>query len=170
MLFAPSKSVTATVNEIYWQTIVPVQEIQAVNYSDKAGGPPSGAYNVSCYDDVRQVCEEKTIDKGNGYAEVVEECHDESQQYCSYTLDEWTTIQTYMLEGNDLFPMYSEPNLYSDQRVGEQTLTLQVYFWGNGVSYVYNPDSLEEFQMYAVGSTWILRVNAVGGVVSVVSQ
>ncbi|RJP48828.1 MAG: zinc ribbon domain-containing protein [Anaerolineaceae bacterium] len=167
MLFAPSKTVTATVSEVYWQTSVPLQEMQSVNYSNEQGSPPAGAYNVSCYDDVQQVCEQKTVDQGNGYAEVVEECHDETTQYCSYTVDEWTTIQTYTLEGYDLFPVYSDPNLFSGQRLGEATLTLDVHFTSGGEGYLYHPDSMGEFQMFAPGSTWTLHLNALGGVVSV---
>ncbi len=167
MLFAPSKAVTATVREVYWQTSVPVQEVQAVNYSNEQGSPPSGAYNVSCYDDVQQVCEEKTVDLGNGYAEVVQECHDESTQYCSYTVDEWTTIQTYTLDGYDFYPQYSQPSIYSGQRLGEETMVMEVYFVADGTEYLYNPDSAEEFQYYSTGSTWTLHLNALGGVVSV---
>ena len=55
-LFLPSKSVEATVVDVHWETSVPVQEIQAVNYSNEAGNPPSDAYNVSCYDDSHDVC------------------------------------------------------------------------------------------------------------------
>ena len=167
MLFAPSKTVTATVSGVYWQTSIPMQEIRAVDYSNEEGSPPAGAYNVSCHDDTRQVCEEKTVDQGNGYAEVVEECHDESTQYCSYTVDEWTTIQTYSLEGTDLFPVYADPNVSSGQRLGDSTMTLDVHFTSGGEEYLYHPDSVEEYQMYSTGSTWTLHLNALGGVVSV---
>jgi ribosomal protein L40E len=125
LFLLPSKSVQATVVDVRWQTFVPVQEIRAVDHSSEPGSPPSDAYNVSCHDESRDVCEQKTIDKGNGYSEVVEECHTETQQYCSYTVDEWTTIQTY------------------------------------------SPDSVSEFQQFAVGSTWTLKMNALGSVVSV---
>ena len=93
-LFAPTSSVQATVVDVYWQTNVPVQEIRAVDHNNERGNPPSDAYNVSCRDESRDVCEQKTIDKGNGYSEVVEECHTETETFCSYTVDEWTTIQT----------------------------------------------------------------------------
>ena len=168
MLFAPSKTVTATVSEVYWQTSVPVQEVRAVNYSNEAGSPPSEAYNVSCHDDVQQVCEQKTIDQGNGYAEVVEECHDETTQYCSYTVDEWTTIQTYTLDGYDFSPLYSQPNISSGQRLGDQTLVMEVYFVSSdGTQYLYNPDGVDEYQWYTTGSSWTLHLNAFGTVVSV---
>ena len=113
IFFLPTKSVQATVTDVRWETSVPVQEIQAVDHSNEAGSPPSDAYDVSCHDESKDVCEQKTIDKGNGYSEVVEDCHTETQQYCSYTVDQWTTIQTYSLDGNDLQPVYDTPNISS---------------------------------------------------------
>ena len=167
MLFAPSKSVTVNVDNVYWQTSAQVQEMQAVNYSNETGSPPSDAYNVSCRTETTQVCEDKTIDKGNGYAEVVTECRDDSTDYCSYTLDEWATIQTYTLDGSDFSPMYSQPNISSGQQLGDQALVLEVHFTGNGETYIYNPAGVDEFQLYALGSAWTLHLNALGGVVSV---
>src|SRR5688572_18267991 len=41
LFFFPSKTVEATVVDVHWQTNVPVQEIQAVNYSNEPGSPPS---------------------------------------------------------------------------------------------------------------------------------
>ncbi|MEW5939494.1 MAG: zinc ribbon domain-containing protein [Chloroflexota bacterium] len=167
LLFAPSKSVTATVDSVYWQTSVPVEEIQAVRYNDEAGSPPSDAYDVSCRTDTRQVCTDKTIDRGNGYAEVVTECEDVTQDYCSYTVDEWTTVDAYTLEGSDFSPIYASPSISFDQRIGNQTVTFTVYFTGGGETYEYHPEDLFEFQGFAIGSTWTLKLNALGFVVSV---
>jgi len=145
-----------------------VQEIQAVNHSDERGSPPSDAYNVSCRNDSQEVCEQKTIDKGNGYSEVVEECHTETEQYCSYTVDEWQTIQTYTLDGNDLQPIYEDPNISSDQRLGDESEELTVTFsTENGEQETYSPGTVSEFQQFTVGSTWKLKMNALGGIVSV---
>lgn len=166
-LFLPSRSVEATVVDVHWETSVPVQEIQAVRHSDEAGSAPSDAYDISCYDDSHDVCEQKTIDKGNGYSEVVEECHTDTQQYCSYTVDEWTTIQTYPLQGNDLRPIYDSPNISSDQRLGSSSENLTVVFSTPDGEETYSPNSVSEFQRYSIGSTWTLRMNAVGSVVSV---
>jgi membrane protease subunit (stomatin/prohibitin family) len=167
-LFLPSKSVKATVVDVHWQTSVPVQEIHAVDYNNEPGSPPSDAYDVSCRDDSHDVCEQKTIDKGNGYSEVVEECHTETQQYCSYTLDEWTTIQTYPLEGNNLQPVYESPNVSSGQRLGDPSEDLTVIFsMQDGQQETYSPSTVSEYQQFTIGSTWTLRMNAVGSVVSV---
>jgi len=160
--------VEATVVDVRWETAVPVQEIQAVNHSDERGSPPSDAYNVSCRNDSQEVCEQKTIDKGNGYSEVVEECHTETEQYCSYTMDEWQTVQTYTLDGNDLQPIYEDPNISSDQRLGDESEELTVTFTTeNGEQETYSPGTVSEFQQFTVGSTWKLKMNALGGIVSV---
>jgi hypothetical protein len=168
VIFAfPSKSVTGTVTDVQWQTSVPVQEMQAVNYSNERGSAPSGAYNVSCNTQDQEVCEEKTVDQGNGFAEVVKECHTESEQYCDYTLDEWKTIQTYTLDGNDLYPVYENPSLVSDQRLGQASETLTVTFSTSNGQETYEPGSVSEFQQFEIGSEWTLKMNAVGGVLGV---
>lgn len=163
----PSRSVQGTVSNVSWQTSVPVQEVQSVNYYDQSGDPPSGAYNVSCRTDSQQVCEDKTVDKGNGYGEVVTECRTEDQKYCDYTLDEWKTIQTYDLNGTDLNPVYASPNISMDQRTGSASSTLTVYFDTSDGQIAYSPGSVDEFQQFQPGTTWTLKLNAVGGVVGV---
>jgi ribosomal protein L40E len=168
LIFFPSKSVQATVVDVHWQTSIPLQEIRAVDHSNEAGSPPSDAYNVSCRDESQEVCEQKTVDRGNGYSEVVEECHTETQQYCSYTVDEWTTIQTYTLDGNNLQPIYEDPSVSSGQRLGEESEELTVTFsTADGEQETYSPDTVSEFQQFTVGSTWTLKMNVLGGVVGV---
>lgn len=168
-LFAiPSRSVQGTVTDVQWRTSVPVQEVQAVSYSNESGSPPSDAYNVSCHTESREVCEEKTIDQGNGYAEIVQECHDETEEYCDYTVDEWKTIQTYDLSGNDLLPVYADPEVFgSSQRVGNATDDFTVNFSTPDGPETYSPDSISEFQQFQIGSTWTLKLNALGGVLAV---
>jgi hypothetical protein len=168
LFLIPTKSVQATVVDVSWQTSVPLQEIRAVDYNNERGNPPSGAYDVSCHDESRDVCQQKTIDKGNGYSEVVEECHTETEQYCSYTVDEWTTIQTYTLDGDDLRPIYESPNVSSGQRLGDESEQLTVTFsTSEGEQKDYSPGSVSEFQQFAIGSTWTLKMNALGGITSV---
>jgi len=163
----PSSSVNATVTDVYWQTSVPVEEIQPVDYNDKRGNPPSDAYNVSCRDESQEVCEEKTIDRGDGYAEVVEDCHTETETYCDYTVDEWTIIQTYTLDGHDTFPVYEQPSISGDQRLGDQSADYTVHFDTEKGEKTYNPGSVSEFQEFQIGSTWTLKLNTLGGVLSV---
>jgi hypothetical protein len=167
VFFVPTSSVQGTVTDIHWQTNVPVQEVRAVDHNNEQGSPPSDAYNVSCRDESKDVCEQKTIDKGNGYSEVVEDCHTETTQYCSYTVDEWQTIQTYTLEGNNLQPIYDDPNLASDQRIGDKTEDLKVTFTTDKGNKTYSPDTISEYQQFEVGTTWTLSLNLAGGVIGV---
>ncbi|HLA88688.1 MAG TPA: zinc ribbon domain-containing protein [Anaerolineales bacterium] len=167
MFVFPSKSVQGTVADVHWQTSMPVQEIQAVHYSNERGSAPSDAYNVSCHTESEEVCEEKTVDQGNGFAEVVKECHTESEQFCDYTMDEWTTIQTYDLNGNDLLPVYADPSLASDQRTGNASEQFTVTFSTSDGQQTYSPNSVSEFQQYPISSVWTLKLNALGGVLSV---
>ena len=163
----PSKSVEGTVADVFWQTSVPLQEIRAVNYSNERGSPPSGAYDVSCHTESQEICEDKTVDRGNGFAEVVTECRTESQDYCSYTIDEWATIQSYDLSGSDLFPEYAQPSVFNGQRLGNASATLTVTFDTPKGTITYTPGSVSEFQQFQIGSTWTLKLNALGGVLSV---
>ena len=167
MFVFPSSSVQGTVTDVHWQTSVPLQEEREVHYSEERGSPPSGAYDVSCRTDTEQICEQKTIDKGNGYAEVVEECHDESTQYCSYDIKEWQTIHTYVLDGNDLFPVYPDPDVAIGQRLASQSEELTVYFDSEKGGIEYSPGNVTKFQLFQIGSTWTIKLNALGGVVSV---
>ncbi|HSG44305.1 MAG TPA: hypothetical protein VLA72_14240, partial [Anaerolineales bacterium] len=84
-----------------------------------------------------------------------------------YTVDEWKTIQTYSLEGNDLRPIYESPNISSDQRLGDASEEFTVTFSTDDGSKNYSPGSVSEFQQFTIGSTWNLKLNALGGVVDV---
>lgn len=168
MMFAlPSKSVEGTVANVTWKTSVPVEEMQAVQHSNESGNPPSDAYNVSCYDESEEVCEEKTIDQGNGYAEVVQECHTETTQFCSYRVDEWTAVQMYERSGDDLYPVYENPSLLDGQRLGTASQTMTVTFSTSEGQETFSPGSVNEYQQFVIGSVWTLHLNAFGGVVRV---
>jgi len=167
LILLPTKSVTGTVDSVHWQTVANVEEIQAVQHNDETSSVPSSAYDVSCNDKSQEVCEDKTIDKGNGYAEVVQDCHTETTTYCSYTVDEWKVIQSYTEEGNDLFPMWDNPSLASGQRKGEDTATYTVIFVNKNDDYTYHPGTLNEYKLYDIGSQWSLSLNTLGGIVSV---
>jgi hypothetical protein len=71
------------------------------------------------------------------------------------------------LDGKDANPVYSEPSLTSDQRLGLASEDLTVYFDTPKGQKTYKPDSISEFQQFQVGSTWTLKMNAVGGILSV---
>jgi ribosomal protein L40E len=167
LLAIPSKTVSAAVQAVQWQTAVSVEAQQEVHYSDQTGSPPSAAYDVTSRTDNEEVCEDRTVDTGGGYAEVQQVCHDESTTYYSYTALEWQTVDTLTSQGEDLNPDWADPSLSAGQRRGEDQADYTVVFVGEGDTYTYSPDSLVEFQQYEIGSEWQLKLNALGGVVSV---
>jgi ribosomal protein L40E len=168
LFMIPSKSVNATVDSVHWQTVANVEEIQAVHHTDESGSPPSGAYDVSCHDETKEVCHDETVDQGNGYAKVEQVCSNETTTYCSYTVDEWKVVQSYTEEGTDLTPFWDNPSLASGQRRGKDEATYTVVFVGNdNKDYTYHPGMLNEYQQYDIGSQWLLKLNALGGIVNV---
>lgn len=167
LFITPTKQVEGVVTSVHWRTEVVVQELVPVRYEDEIGNPPFDAYDVSCRDETKQVCEEKTIDLGNGYAQVVQECRDETERYCSYTRDEWRDRQRYTMEGNDLSPRYAQPALTGKQRLGTPRLTMTVYFDTPSGEKTYTLSDLSAFQQFTPGSRWRLQLNALGGIVTV---
>jgi hypothetical protein len=141
--------------------------MRAVQHANESGSPPAGAYDVSCHDESRDVCQERTIDQGNGYGEVVQDCHTETKTYCSYTVNEWETIQTYSLDGFDYSPAYAQPNISAGQRLGKEKVDLIVVFNTDEGQKRYSPTSADEFARYTIGSSWRLSLNAVGAVLDV---
>jgi len=71
------------------------------------------------------------------------------------------------LSGNDNYPVYENPSLTSDQRLGAATETLTVVFSIPNGEKTYTPGSVSEFQRFEIGSMWTLKMNAIGGVMSV---
>lgn len=168
MAFAvPASRLKATVSDVRWETSVPLQEVRSVHYSNESGDPPSGAYDISCHTESKEVCTERVVDQGNGFGEVVEDCHDESQQYCSYSVDEWQTIQTFTLDGHDFSPVYAQPNVAAGQRLGDQTVEYTVYFATEAGPRTYSPSAGTDFSQFRVGTTWTLSLNAIGGIIDV---
>ncbi len=167
LFVVPTESVQAKVADVHWETSVPVEEEHEVRHIEEEGNAPAGAYNVSCHTESSQVCTEKVVDQGNGFGEKVQDCEDVSKDYCSYTVKEWETIHTYTLDGHDYAPVYSEPSLTMDQRLGNKSVHYTVSFDTEKGEKAYSPGSLEDFRKYQVGTSWTLKLNAIGSVVGV---
>ncbi len=166
-VLAPSESVSATVSDVRWETSINVQEEREVRHENERGNAPSDAYDVDCHTESQDVCTERTIDRGNGYAEVVQDCHTETEQYCSYTALEWQVVETLTRDGNDYNPFYADPSLTSGQRLSGEATALNVTFSSEKGLLDYSPSDLTEYRQYQIGSQWTLNLNRLGGIVSV---
>ncbi len=167
LALAPSKTVQGTVEQVHWETRVTLEEEKEVHYDDRIGSPPSDAYDVSCRTEREEVCTERTVDQGNGFAEVVEDCDTQSREYCSYSVMEWQTVETFTLDGYDYAPQYASPSLGAQQRLGNSSVDYLVTFSTSEGAIDYSVNNLDEFRLYQVGSNWTLTLNRLGGIISV---
>ncbi|HEX5807573.1 MAG TPA: hypothetical protein VFY25_02835, partial [Anaerolineales bacterium] len=63
---------------------------------------------------------------------------------------------------------YEDPRISSGQRLGQESEDLTVTFMtADGERESYSPDNVSEFQQFTMGSTWTLKMNAVGSIVGV---
>jgi hypothetical protein len=163
-----------------WERSVAIEGLVPVEYQDWRDQIPSDAEILRCEQEIRSVESEPqpnseevcgtpySVDTGSGYAEVVQDCeyhvYDET---CTYSVIEWTTVDTMIVSGNDFAPIWPDPEISAEQRLGESTETYAVYFDTNKGDYTYTLSNFENFQQFQIGTQWSLEINALGGVVSV---
>lgn len=178
--FTRTSDVTGTVSGVSWQRSVPVLALRPVQRQDWRPEIPSGApvgaceerlYRVSDQPETRsqKVCGTPyTVDRGNGYSEVVQDCQYEVyEDYCSYSVDEWTEIDTLVASGSDSAPLWPQISLASGQRAGEGQETYRIVFNTDDGQVVYQTSSAETFAAVQPGTRWNLTLNAFGDVVSI---
>jgi hypothetical protein len=177
-LFFSTEKVTGTVQNVSWQCTVPIQELRDVTHQDWRDEIPSGARDLSCDLKYRtrqdspaanatEVCSTQLVDKGNGAAEVVEECYYEVyDDYCTYTVEEWTQVDQAIADGDDLNPSCPDVNLKAGQREGERKQTYKAQFDSEKGLKEYTTDNETLFRQFKLGSTWTLDINPLGAIVN----
>ena len=109
-----------------------------------------------------------TVDRGSGYAEVVQDCeYRVMKDYCDYTVQEWVVIDEVTKKGTDFTPVWPEPSLDANERIGRQAESYACIFSTEQGAYTYHTSSLEEMQRCKIGSEWLLNINAFDAVVSI---
>lgn len=179
-LFTKTSDVVATVQNASWTTSIPIEAFQPVNRADWKEKIPAGAQVGSC--DYRysytsdqpepvstEVCGTPyTVDQGTGFGEVVQDCtYRVYEEYCNYSISEWTVVDTLTLQGNDLSPRLPQPSLANNQRLGQASETYTIVFSTGDGSLTYQTSDLDVFRQAQVGSRWNLTLNALGGIRSV---
>ena len=169
--------VQAVVAETYWKYSAEIEEQQYVTREDWGENISSQANLLSCDDELYtvqsepaqgavEVCGEPySVDQGNGYAEIVQDCEYEIYKlYCSYEILDWVLVDTIITEGYDLYPYWTEIPLNNNQRLGEQEESYQITFAGADQYYDYTPPDLYTFKQCEIGSTWELDLSLFGGI------
>ncbi|MEW5872101.1 MAG: zinc ribbon domain-containing protein [Chloroflexota bacterium] len=168
------------VQGVHWTTSVIVEARLPAEHQDWVDEIPADAQVGNCTQKVYKVQDEPapnankvcgtsyTVDKGSGYAEVVQDCRYEiMKDYCTYTVLEWQTFDTVQMEGTDYTPVWAEPQLTGEQRLGTRSQEFEVSFGTDEGQYTYTTTDLNQFTEFQVGSEWILNINTFGSVVSV---
>lgn len=172
---------TGVVESVSWERTVPVEALIPVEYKDWEDEIPAGAVIETCSDEVRSVQSDPapnsveicgtpyTVDTGDGYADVVQDCEYEVyDSFCSFTVEEWSVVEVSVLTGEDFSPIWPEPVLETGQRIGEEwDETYSIVFKSDDKTFVYTTDELNLFQDARIGSQWILNVNTFGSIVSI---
>lgn len=165
-----------------WERTIAVEQYGPVQKDDWQDQVPSNAVMGSCSDRVRETSDSPsgnsvevcgapyTVDKGNGVAEVVQDCKYEIyDSYCSYTIDEWNSGTDQVAQGSGLsvyWPDFS-PDTTHRERSRSERYTL--HFNANGKDYSYETSDYQLYQQAQPGSRWKLTVNGFGSVVTIES-
>jgi hypothetical protein len=169
------------VQDAHWVSIIQVEAQQPVRRQDWRDEIPTEATIGNCTDKLHHVQNEPApnsvkvcgtpyqVDKGSGFAEVVQDCQYEVyQDYCEYTVMEWTVVNEFRLEGEDYSPAWPEVQLSSsEERQGERNQVYTVIFETADGRYEYVTSDFDLYQQLQLGSEWILNINGLGQIVSI---
>lgn len=171
------EELTATVHQVEWERSVPVLTLALVEQDDWRDQIPLEAEDIRCQEQLRETSDEPvpgalevcgtpfTIDEGSGYGEVVQECvYEVYDDFCSYSVMDWTVTEMITVAGKDLDPYWPAVQLQDDQQSGPGEEEYTVVFRSGSDSYRYSPDDEVEFTRFDLGSTWVIEVNQLGGV------
>ncbi len=179
-LFFRTSSKSGTVQSVNWERTVAIESMQDVTREDWESDLPQGAKNVSCQEkhrssqdnpapNAKEVCGAPyNVDKGNGYAETVQDCHYEVyEDYCKYTVREWQAVDQSVAQGADLQPYWPQVTVGAGQREGQRKETYTVLFQTEDGVKEFTTDDEQLFSQLAPGTTWTLEINTFGTVVNV---
>lgn len=180
MMLTRTSGTTGTVDRLQWERSIAILALQPVERQDWKNEIPSGAEVGTCeqriYGESEQpeanaekVCGTPySVDKGNGYAEVVQDCKYEIyRDYCSYTVQDWAVVDTAVERGFDNVPAWPQVNLAEGQRQGNQRETFAIVFSTGDGEKTYQTSDESLFAAARPGTKWTLQVNSFGSIVSI---
>lgn len=185
LLTRPREAINGVVHDVSWERRISIEALQPVTHEDWRDEIPADAQRGTCqkklYEttesepstspgmEVEKVCGTPyTIDQGSGYGKVVQDCvYNVYADWCEYTREEWQEVDASIASGQDLNPYWPQVNLPPDRREGERSERYNVNLDTEGKSYTYHPSDADEFSRFDMGSKWVLKVNALGGVMAV---
>ena len=181
LIFASRKTEqVGQVASVGWERRVAIEALRLAEREDWRDQVPTEAELGACRQEQRTTSQEPvansievcgtpyTVDTGSGYGEVVQDCvYEVYDDRCTYTIPEWTVVDTAVASGTGNAPAWPVMSLSSDERPGEQTQTYSVVFVTGNDSYTYTPQDEAEYAAYVPGSRWLLVLNGLGAITSI---
>jgi len=179
LLFFKSTSVLGVVDAARWTRSIEIESFRDVKKQEWKDLIPAEGVIAECALKFREtsdqptanskeVCATKIVDQGNGAAEIVEECtYEVYDDYCTYTSKEWVVADKVTSQGNDLNPAWPTLSLSTDQREGNRAEQFEVVFDTSDGQKTYSTTDLDYFQIFTIGSEWMLSINTLGGIVEI---
>ena len=170
----------AVVDSIEWERRVAIEALRPVEHEDWYDQIPSEAEVGTCRQARRgtsqdpvansvEVCGTPyTVDTGSGFGEVVQDCvYEVYDDLCSYTVSEWTVVDTAVARGTGGIPSWPSLSLATNERQGEESEVYSVVFVTDSDRYTYTPSNAAEFAALTPGSRWLLTVSGFGGITGI---
>ena len=171
---------TGSLNGMEWKREIAVEEYGPVSKSDFISDIPSGADIGSCNQRLKgtsdspstnsvEVCGEPyKVDKGNGVAEVVQDCKYEIyEDFCDFTVEEWHDGSPLIASGSGPNAAWPAVSLSNNQREGDRSENYTMEFISNGDMFTYSTSDYALYHQANTGSEWNLTVNGFGAVVDI---
>ena len=168
-----TEQVVGQVEMVEWSRTMLILELGPVEYEDWLDEIPAGAQIGDCTLEYRYDSDEPvansvevcgtpyTEDTGSGYGEVVQDCvYEVSEDRCTYTVEEWSTVDQVTLTHHDVQPEWPQPTLFEGQRMEQGDERYTVVFDTNGKQYEYSVSDPGTFSQFTPGSQWSLNINA----------
>lgn len=172
--------VVGRVNDVAWERRIIIMGLVPASYETWRDEVPQNADLGVCRDEHRynsdspkpnsvEVCGTPySVDTGSGFAEVTQDCeYQVYDDFCKYTVLEMQPVDSLVLSGTDLNPQWPVLRLQTDQQEGERQESYRIDFSADGDLFTYTTRDPQEYDDFVIGSTWILKVNQLGGVVDV---
>jgi predicted nucleic acid-binding Zn ribbon protein len=179
-IFLRTSTTKGVVESVNWERVISIQELRAVTLQAWKSDLPQGADVLSCQEKYRydqdspapgakEVCGTPyNVDKGNGYAETVQDCHYEIyEDYCKYSAQEWQGVDQKVAQGKDLQPYWPDLVVGASQREGQRTATYTVIFQTDDGLKEFVTEDEQVFAMLEPGTRWTLEIDAFGKIVNV---
>ncbi len=180
-LFIRTTDTSGRVESVHWTRSIAIEALAPVQRENWRDQIPADAVIGTCTQKVehvqdspapnsKEVCGTPyTVDKGNGYGEVVQDCQYEVYaDWCEYTVQEWQVVDQVVAEGNDLAPRDPPlPVLSGNQRAGGRSAAYEILFDSDGKTYTFTTEDEDLFRRAQPGTRWVLSINTLGAVTNI---